>query len=492
MKGSLQRKLLYNYVIVVLLVLVGVSVGISILLREYFIANKAGELAAKGYELSYMIESYAEGRIDHSQLTRFLDSADNFLDARVWIVDGKHRLVAVSTPDCAGMGHGPGMGMKGPQMIGGLPQPLDQLLEPVFSGQVVTRTLSHPFYEEDMLIVAIPLKKDGGTITGAVVLNSPIQGIDGFLKRIYYYIGGIGLLALLVTILVARGLARSITSPLSAMQESAAAMARGDYDSRVPIQTADEVGDLGRSLNALAQELSRFVSHTAKMEKLRRDFIANVSHELRTPLTLIRGYTEALLDGTATEADQAEQYHRLVRDETIRLERLIRELLDLSRLQSDGGEPVMEKLPLAEVTDSVVSLLKPRAEQKGIALTLDVRSDRTDIRGNGDRLTQLMLILLDNALKFTPPGGKVEVSVERDGEQIVLTVRDTGMGISSDDLPYIWERFYKADKSHTRSETGAGLGLAIAKEIMDRHGAKVQVSSVLKEGTVFQLRFTAA
>lgn len=492
MKGSLQRKLLYNYVLVVLLVLVGVSVGISVLLREYFIANKAGELAEKGYEVGYMIESYAEGRIDHSQLTRFLDSVDNFLDARVWIVDGQHRVVAVSSQDCSGMGHVPGMGMKGPMTINGLPQPLDQLLEPVFGGQVVTKTVSHPFYEEDMLIVGIPLKKADGTISGAVVFNSPIQGIDGFLKRIYYYIGGIGLLALLVTILVARGLARSIASPLRAMQESAAAMARGDYDSRVPISTADEVGDLGRSLNALAQELSRFVSHTAKMEKLRRDFIANISHELRTPLTLIRGYTEALLDGTATEADQAEQYHRLVRDETVRLERLIRELLDLSRLQSDGGEPVMERLPLVEIADSVVSLLKPRAEQKGISLTLAAPRDNSDIRGNGDRLTQLLLILIDNALKFTPPEGKVEVRVERDGEKVVLTVSDTGIGIAPEDLPYIWERFYKADKSHTRSETGAGLGLAIAKEVLDRHQAIVEVTSALREGTVFQLRFPAA
>lgn len=489
MKGSLQRKLLYNYVVVVLLVLVGVSVGISVLLREYFIANKAGELADKGYELGYMIESYAEGRIDHSQLTRFLDSADNFLDARVWIVDGAHRVVAVSRPDCSGTDHE--LDGKGSMTIGGLPQLIEKLLEPVFVGQVVAKTVSHPFYEEDMLIVGIPLKKADGTVAGAVVLNSPIQGIDGFLKRIYYYIGGIGLLALLTAILVARGLARSITSPLRAMQESAAAMARGDYDSRVPISTADEVGDLGRSLNALAQELSRFVGHTAKMEKLRREFIANVSHELRTPLTLIRGYTEALLDGTVAEADQAEQYHRLVRDETVRLERLISELLDLSRLQSGGEEPAMEKLPLAEIADSVVSLLKPRAEQKGIALTLTAPAGGAAIKGNGDRLTQLLLILLDNALKFTPPEGKVAVGVERDGQTVALTVSDTGLGIAPEDLPYIWERFYKADKSHTRSETGAGLGLAIAREILDRHGATIEVASEPGVGTAFRLRFPA-
>ncbi len=510
MKNSLQRKLLYSYIMVVVLVLAGVSAGISLLLREYFIAAKQQELVSKGYELGRLVDSYNEGRIDQAQFARLIDSVDAFLGARVWVVDASRRVVAVSTPP-AGMGRGPGMrlglgmghdadmvqgrhgmgqGGHGHGQGGLLARPLADRLEPVFGGQILTRSFYHPVYAEDMLIVGVPLYKADGTVNGAVVLNSPVRGIDEFLRRIYLYIGGIGFAALLLTFLLVRQLARGITRPLRDMQEAAATMARGDYAIRVKADSGDEVGELGRSLNSLAQELGRFVASTDRMEKLRRDFVANISHELRTPLTVIRGYTEALLDGTVQEQQETDKYHRVMRDETVRLEGLINELLDLSRLQAEGTVLPMEKIPLAAIADSAVTLLTPRAEQAGVVLTLETDGETT-INGNGDRLTQLLLILLDNALKFTPAGGRVAVSVCRAGNDVRLKVADTGRGIAREDLPFIWERFYKADKSHGRTAAGTGLGLAIAREIVARHGARAEVASELGKGSTFTVYFPA-
>jgi len=507
MKSSLRRKLLYSYIAVTVLILAGVSVAISALLREHFLASKQQELVNKGFELGRVVESYQDGRIDYGQFTNFINAVDTFLDARVWVIDTSRKVVAISSPRRGGpgMGHGPGvgigpggpgmgMGPGGPGMMGGgmLQRNLAAEFEPVFSGQVVTRSFHHPFYDEDMLIVAVPLAKEDGTVLGAVVLNSPVGGINQFLLQLYYYIGGIGLLALLVTVLIARFLARGITNPLKDMEQSAAAMARGDYNTRIRIQSDDEVGELGKSLNTLAKELARFASDTARTEKLRRDFVANISHELRTPLTVIRGYTEALLDGTITGSDQAEKCHSIMRDETVRLERLINRLLDLSRLQAQSASLEMEVLPLAAIAQSVTAMLKQRADQAGVALGAALPATGSDIRGNGDRLTQLLLILLDNALKFTPAGGEVTVSIVREGEQVALSIADTGVGIPQEDLPFIWERFYKADKSHTRAAAGTGLGLAIAKEIVDRHGACAEVTSELGAGSSFRIVFPAA
>lgn len=512
MRNSLQRRLLYSYIMVVVLVLACVSAGISLLLREYFLASKQQELVNKGYELGRLVESYNEGRIDQTQFTKLIDSVDAFLDARVWVVDAARRVVAISTPPVSGMGRGPGMGQggfgmgRGPGMGQGghgmgqgghgmgqgnvLARALADRLEPVFSGQVLTRSFYHPSYAENMLIVGVPLFKADGTVNGAVILNSPVRGVDEFLQRLYFYIGGLGLAALLLTFFLVRRLASGITRPLRDMQEAAATMARGDYAIRVKADDGDEVGELGRSLNALAQELGRFVASTARMEKLRRDFVANISHELRTPLTVIRGYTEALLDGTVQEPREAEKYHRVMRDETVRLEGLINELLDLSRLQAEGTVMTMERIPLAAIADSVVSLLAPRAEQAGVALTIETDGE-TAVNGNGDRLTQLLLILLDNALKFTSPGGKVTASVVRSGDEVRLQVADTGSGIAREDMPFIWERFYKGDKSHGRTAAGTGLGLAIAREIVARHGARAEVESELGKGSTFTVHFPA-
>ena len=342
-----------------------------------------------------------------------------------------------------------------------------------------------------MMIVAVPIPNGDGTVTGAIILNAPVQGLNNFLTQIYWAIALTGLLALALTLFVVRRLSGGIVRPLREMEETAASMAEGRYDRRVEVTTQDEVGQLGASLNTLAQELSNFVARTEQMEKLRRDFVANVSHELRTPLTIIRGYTEALRDGTVTDPEKTARFHQLIVGETERLERLIADLLDLSRLQANQYEMELEPVPLPEIVDSVVAMLRGKAEAAGVLLSWQGERSLAPIRGNGDRLVQLLLILLDNALKYTPAQGKISVSLTQDAQQVILAVTDTGAGIPAEDLPLIWERFYKVDKAHTRENHGTGLGLSIAREIIDRHNAQVSVTSESGAGTTFTIRFPA-
>lgn len=354
-------------------------------------------------------------------------------------------------------------------------------------GQPWAKTYYHPYYEENMLIVAVPLTRQDGTANGTVMINAPIEEIDNFLRHVYQYISFAGMAAVLLAIVLAACMARGIVRPLKAMRETAAALAGGHYEQRVAVTSSDEVGDLGRSFNLLAHDLGEYVRRMEMTDKMRRDFVANVSHELRTPLTIMRGYNQALQDGTVTEPDQIKKYHRVMGDEILRLEKLIADLLDLSQLQANGIVLDIEEVSLAEVVQNVSTLLAQRSEQQGVSLLTDIDSVVPPVQGDGDRLTQLVLILMDNALKFTPAGGQIRIRLTAENDGIILTVADTGAGIAADDLPYIWERFYKGDKS--RSGGGTGLGLAIARQIVDLHEATVDVTSACGEGTTFIIKF---
>ncbi|EAX46393.1 integral membrane sensor signal transduction histidine kinase [Thermosinus carboxydivorans Nor1] len=577
MKFSLKYKLLISFMAVVIVVLAGVTVGGSVLIRDYFVDAKRRELTDKAYEMARVVNNYFDGRITYSQLHDFVNSADSFLDARIWVVDNDLNLVTVSEErpgegygkrrSAAGIKPSPmrlrensrmgppwwqsrqpgqqqgsyGMGMRGRMAAPGNsqaqtveppasqpPAPIDANLQtgenagnPIVldvgkgrqqnsaaaaisladikgmaeiieeikanSGKTWAKTYYHPYYEENMLMVAVPLKRTDGTISGTVMVNAPLDDINEFLQKIYYYIGIAGLAAILLAALLSSYLAGGIVRPLRAMQQTAAAMARGDYTTRIRVTSRDEVGDLGQSLNALAQDMEEYVRRLEQLDKMRRDFVANVSHELRTPLTIMHGYNQALQDGTITDPALVKKYHRVMGEEIMRLEKLIADLLDLSQLQANGLTLDIEEVSLAEIVDNVVTLLKPRSEEKGVSLAACVAPGVPPIQGDGDRLTQLALILVDNALKFTPPGGRISIDLTvQDGEE-VLTVADTGTGIAPEDLPYIWERFYKGDKS--RASSGTGLGLAIARQIIELHGAKVDVTSRCGEGTVFTIRF---
>lgn len=272
------------------------------------------------------------------------------------------------------------------------------------------------------------------------------------------------------------------------MKNSAKAIASGDYSLKVIVDGDDEIADLGRSLNSLSRDLEQFVLKTKKMEKMRRDFVANVSHELRTPITIIQGYNEAISDGTITDPEDIKKYRKLINDETLRLERLINELLDISRLQKGEGEE-MEPIPLAQVVEAVVNMLEGRAHQRDIRLDRYL-DDSLYVYGNGDRLYQLVMILGDNAMKYSPDSSVITFKVTQNPDQSTeLTVSDQGYGIPEEDIPYIWERFYKADKSHSRHIPGTGLGLAIGREIIRIHKAKVQVQSQVGKGTSFVITF---
>ena len=513
MKKSLSMRLMYSYMGLIVIIIVGISVGLSYLITDYFFRTKETELNQKGGEVALIVRYFNASGASSAMLSQYLTSVDQLIGARIWVFDSNYRLINASETmrdmekDLRTAHDMPSAGANDPssRRKGSSVEAIDQqlreggplndkfksILSSVYERNRVNARLFHPYYKEQVLLVGLPMEDSHQEITGAILLAAPIDGLNRVLRDIYIYTIIVGIAALVISVIIVSGLTRRLVRPLVDMKNSAKAIASGDYSLKVVVDGEDEVADLGRSLNSLGRDLEQFVLKTNKMEKLRRDFVANVSHELRMPITIIQGYNQAILDGTVTDPDDIKKYRKLIDNETQRLERLINELLEISRLQRKENEE-MEPVPLGEITENVVSMMEVRAQKRDIRLERYL-DDNLMVMGNGDRLFQLVMILGDNAMKYSPDSSSIvfQVLPSRTGGA-VLTVTDHGYGIPQEDLPYIWERFYKVDKSHSRHIPGTGLGLAIAKEIIRIHKAKVQVQSEVGKGTTFMITFPPA
>ena len=299
---------------------------------------------------------------------------------------------------------------------------------------------------------------------------------EGLLPRLLLS-GG---LALGAAVGVAYVLSRSITRPVVVVTRASEEMARGRYDQRIPVQGRDEIARLARSFNEMAHQ----VAHSHQMM---RDLNANVAHELRTPLTSIQGYSQALLDGAVRTPEEAEHAARVINEEAERMRRLVDDLLYLSRLES--GQLQIERGPV-----SVPALLQSAAQRvslhirdSGRELRVQTAIDIPIISGDEHRLEQVLANLLDNAMRHTPPGGRITVSARWSLDRVTITVHNTGSYISPEHLSRVFERFYQVDASRARDgrpRTG-GLGLAIVKEIVAAHGGTITATSDPEAGTEF-------
>jgi len=229
------------------------------------------------------------------------------------------------------------------------------------------------------------------------------------------------------------------------------------------------------------------ITRLKQLEKIRQDFVANVSHELRTPLTTIKGYAETLLDGALKE-DQAFQFVQVIKRHTDRLTKIVEDLLMLSRIETKEFQLKMEAIPLRDFIDDVVEFVKEPAEKKKVSLSRSEIPSSLAVQADRDYLEQILINLLDNAVKYTPEGGKVIVSaIEKDSKEIQFSVEDNGIGIPKEDLSRIFERFYRVDKGRSKELGGTGLGLSIVKHLVQAHGGRVWVESQIGKGSTFYL-----
>ncbi len=277
--------------------------------------------------------------------------------------------------------------------------------------------------------------------------------------------------ASLVTLALAAALSflltRKVLNPLTQMTGITRKIASGDYTVRVGISSKDEIGELASAFNRMADSLRR-------VEQLRKTMVIDVAHELRTPLTNIRGYLEALSDGVVPPSKET---FELLHEETIRLAKLVEDLLQLAEADASRGTLRRSKIELLDLASQALDLFRPKFAAKGILVKMDLSDAGCQVQADPDKLAQVFRNLLQNAWQYTPNGGNVRISAVRLPGWIKIMIANTGEGITKEDLPFIFERFYRGEKSRSRQHGGAGIGLAIVKEFIEAHGGQVSVES---------------
>jgi len=320
-----------------------------------------------------------------------------------------------------------------------------------------------------LLVAAVPIPApaaDGTRAGGVVLLFQPASEVEEALARVrrLLLLAAAGVFVLASAL--AWSLSRRVMKPLLAVRDAAEKMARGDYAVKVYAPGGDELSDLADSVNRLGEALHN-------LEKGRRSFFANVSHELRTPLSYLRGYSDALAEGLASEPEEVRAYGRILSEEARRLGRLVDDLFDLAKADEGRLEVRLERLDLAAVARRIASRFAASAGEKGVDLRLDGEK-AVEVVGDPHRLEQVLFNLCDNALRHTPAGGSIRIAwraEEREGRALV-EVEDSGPGFQGDE-ERVWERFYRSDRGRSREDGGSGLGLAIVKALVEAHGGGV-------------------
>jgi len=342
-------------------------------------------------------------------------------------------------------------------------------------------TLGIPF-----LYVAVPIRN--GAIRIAVPLSEINQQVRAVRMKI---LAGTGL-AFLPAMALAAFLARWISMRFDKVMAHAAQLAKGNFRARLPQTGGAEFGLLAQTLNETAanlqqatEQLEREHTEMQKVERIRKDFVINVSHELRTPLASIQGYTETLIDGALHDSDHNMKFLRIIRHNAERLARITEDLLTLSRIELKRQKFEFDLHSVNSLLRDAMDLVRPIAEKSNIRIAEEPAPKDAEVWCDSEAVSQVMSNLLDNAIKYTPAGGSITVGAQASGRHYELFVRDTGSGIPPDELPRLFERFYRVDKARSRELGGTGLGLAIVKHLVAAHNGAARVESRVNEGSTF-------
>ena len=327
-------------------------------------------------------------------------------------------------------------------------------------------------YDEERYVVSTPILS-GEERMGIVMVSTPTIGTKQVLTKISNIFVTAAVFVVLIAVMAVTAFTRRESKPLRELARTATAFGHGELDARVKI---DE--DCSEEMEELALAFNNMASSLQKSEYQRQEFVANVSHELKTPMTTISGYIDGILDGTIPEEKQ-EHYLRIVSDETKRLSRLVRSMLDISQLQKEQGIPEEKKIhfDLEECAGQVLITFEKKINDKHLNVDVDFPEHPVYTMANQDYITQVIYNLLDNAVKFCPDGGTLGLSIREGGSKAYVSVSNDGETIPPEELPLVFDRFHKLDKSRSQNRDGWGLGLYIVKTIVCCHGENISVSS---------------
>ena len=409
------------------------------------------------------------------KIFRSMRMIEDIAMGEVWIVDAKTGNIVQ------------GRNEKGqPLSYLKLPPNAEETIKKAISGEATTTENFNDYLNENSITVAVPIK-NGQTIEGVVLLHSPVKYMSSALKSgIYTLIFSI-LVALILASISAVWLSISFTKPLNKIRDTTTELAKGNYEVTTQVNQSDEIGELAKSIDKLALQLDKSSKESERFEKMRQNFIANISHELRTPITVIRGSIEAICDGIIKDSEQLKDYNEQILSDSIHLQRLVNDLIDLTKLQNTDFSIDKSTINLFEIINDAVRSMKQISTKKGVKINFSaenaIEEDKYLFVGDYQRIRQMIIIVLDNAIKFSNENQKVDIFLKKENNKYEIKICDNGRGIDSKNIGEIFNRYHKSNTEENKN--GMGLGLAIAKEIAIRHNIEIMVESEPYIKTVF-------
>ena len=420
------------------------------------IAGMSSIFLTKTNEETYQLQT--------SVLKGFIDTFSTSIDADIFITDLEGNILLGNYPN---------------SKVESLKAVPKQTVAVAAQGMYEGRNTFDGLYATPSYIIGVPMYAgDGEQCVGVVFAATSAATVSAFQGEAMQMFLVAAAAALGVTFVVVGAFAYRLVQPLRQMSAAARSFGGGDFSVRVPVTSADELGQLALSFNNMANSLSN-------SEGTRRSFIANVSHELKTPMTTIAGFIDGILDGTIPK-EQEDKYLHIVSDEVKRLSRLVKSMLDLSRIDSGEMKLRPTQFNITQVLVNTLLTFEQQIDEKNIEIRGLEDSSPQMVWGDQDLLHQVVYNLIENAVKFTNPGGYISTTVTDGIDRTTVVIENSGPGVAPEDLPMIFERFYKTDKSRSRDKNGMGLGLYIVRTILKLHGGDITVSSAVGQFCRFE------
>jgi len=447
---------------ILLLALLLLGMSFRFLVERYLTSQTIESLRQDAGIISDLAAAYSiDGSLTSRDFLLNLDVAARVSDSDAVICDHRGKVLLCSRA-LFGCGH-QGMYI----------QDREFLEKVIREGEDISTGIIAGLYEEPRFVVSVPIvNADNTAVSGIILVSTPTAGTTAILQRITNLFLSASLVVVFIAVLAVSLFARQQSKPLRDLSQAAYSFGHGNLEARVRLS-----GDYSEEMEELALAFNNMASQLQKSEYQRQEFVANVSHELKTPMTTIAGYIDGILDGTIPPERQR-YYLQIVSDETKRLSRLVRSMLDISRLQD---QPIPEEQKIHFDLEEAVGQVLITFEQKIVAKDLDVDVDFPGhpvytIAGR-DYVTQVIYNLLDNAVKFCPQGGTLGIRLREAGKKVYISISNDGQTIPAEELPLVFDRFHKLDKSRSQNRDGWGLGLYIVKTIVCSHGENISVTS---------------
>ena len=469
MKHSLFDKIFLGFLFLLLAVFSIVVIYSTLATKQALVDDRTQVLTNETFLIAEQnITAYYQGLYTEDEFQHNLEYYSDTLDSSIWILDSKGIVIASSQAESH---------PEAPKNIFFLDQNFDMTTHQSFTGTF------YDTFKDDVISVATPILTNGKP-NGMIILHSTFSQINEVQGNIVKAIYVPFLVMLIVAFALLGIISGKIMRPIRKINAVAEEYSTGNFETKMNIKSHDEIGQLASTLEYMASELS-------KLDEYRKDFISNISHDFRSPLTSIKGYIEAIQDGTIP-AEKHEKYLNIVLDETKRLTKLTSSLLELNNYDSYGLWLVMKDFDIVQLVKNATRTFEGKCEEKNISLILNNHCEHATVNADKTKIQQVIYNLLDNAIKFTPEGKSIYVTLAEKNDKIFVSVKDEGCGIPKDSLNKIWTRFYKADTSRGKDKQGTGLGLSITKEIIKAHNENINVVSTEDVGSEFTFSLSKA